>query len=73
MSTSVNDPTGRVKLNAVSSALDLSGKRTATIGASFTGVMVRVKISDAVRLPSDATTFTSMLPLKFRGGVPLKV
>ena len=73
LSISVNDPAGTVKLNAVSSAEALSARRFATIGASFTGVIVKVKISEALSEPSDAVTITSTAPLKFNGGVPLKV
>ena len=44
-----------------------------TTGASLTGSMVSVKVSEAVSEPSLAVTFSSREPLKFCGGVPEKV
>ena len=42
-------------------------------GASFTGVTVRVNVSEFARLPSLADTLRSIGPLKSAGGVPENV
>ena len=39
----------------------------------MTALTVSTNVSDAVRLPSEAVTVRLILPLKFCGGVPLKV
>ena len=44
----------------------------AAIGASFTGVTVKRKSSNADAVPSFAVTRTSIKPLKLSGGVPVK-
>ena len=43
------------------------------MGASLTGVTVRVKVSETLRELSLAVTLKSREPLKFCGGVPEKV
>ena len=62
---------GRLPAKLMSSAVVIAP--LAAIGASFTGVMVKVKRSLALSAPSEAVTLIEIVPVKLAGGVPLKV
>ena len=73
-STSANVLTGTVKEKATPAFADWSTIGLATVGASFTFVTVRAKMSDALKLPlSVAVTVTFTLPTSPLSGVPLNV
>ena len=46
------------------------GVSAAATGASFTGLMVRLKVSESLSDPSLVVIFTATTPLKSCGGVP---